>query len=1269
MKRKVLVASISLFSLLSLLCFHQFFFTVNQNITENQLDRYSENSYPRPTLEKDDSDDKRTRKTRNWTEEEVHYYKSAYDEVRNSLKEYEEFKNRPTVLPVSTDLAGEWKSSGPFNMPGAFQFCEMDEGTDTVYAVTCGHYGGTQFIWKGTLTDDKWEMINPKHPSRYSDVIVIPNGSKRRVLAGHFNGHIMYSDNGGKTWEESAGLTDGVKSLIVNRQDNNKLYATNGKAVYVSTDRGSNFSKLQDITSSSYNSKLYSPRWNSQPGANNVYLAIDDKFYKLNASKTEFNNIGTLASSGWIGIGGDTRGLWVTRNGNKWYKSTDGGETWVYKYTEGNWYSDVSEGMSVGHYPGISPENPNTIIGGYAIPLTSRDAGATTNHDAQFYWGRYQNSVGNDPKVRGNFHPDFQASQFFYDKNGDLITLRSSDGGVFVSYNEWQKTGYNSLTDIEGVYYNITLFGVPTQETYRGAFAYGYKDINDLTVGTQDQGWQTTRLSSYGDDILSWDQVIGGDGPNILTSDGKIGWEYDPFGKGGKRRELYNSTGKFVGITGPDSDRFEDPNWSQGYYWIPAVVDWNNPERIWMLSRSLRRMEYNTSTNEITGHEDPFYYAQGLTQSRVNPNVVYCLHDGNVHKSTNSGDSWSQIANQNATGVTSRYENKGMGWCSPNNEDMILFATESGTDVKSILSLDGGLTWKDVTGSGANLFPPAQVNGMAGNEAGTLIFASTNMGPYVFVVSKQKWFPMATDPDVPLFWGQNVYCIKYGEKEVVRFATWGQGIWDFTIDYDYVPPHTTASLGNDQVLCGRESILLSANVPTDGKKTFTWYKDGIIIEPASLTKNTLEVTELGEYICELDSLGEWTTQDAVNITDLPSINLGADKHLCETSSVLLSTGLSDPYIENTWYKDGVEIFGEDTHEFLATKAGTYRCFISAQGCSNQEDEIEITSDLIDVSDDEQCEAGTVSLQVNATSGTYKWYNLPEGGNELHEGSTYSPSITETTHYYVEDASAVTETFGPNSVDDYSNKQTTWEGVKLDKVKFEVHTNIVLNSVDIFSSNATSVTCKIFGSDKTSVIKTSTITPVAGKNTIPLNVSLSPGTYYMNAEGTVGQLFFNGDQSSIPSYSTFNLAGKISFTGTEPAWVENNKRWMFFYNWKATEGNSCARTLVQGVIDPLGGGCNVVGIDDHLFNTKLQNVKVSTYPNPANSDLYCEVNNLSHESLTIELMGLSGQRFQTLQVEGKSNETHTIDVSNLAKGTYLLKVTSDKQSQIEKVIIR
>jgi Secretion system C-terminal sorting domain len=744
----------------------------------------------RPVLRDQEEEKEDPNKNRSWTVAEAAAYAEKFSEVQQSIGLGRSLADKGTDAFTDVTTLGTWKSRGPFNVPGSFRFCEVDESTDEVYAVTNGHANGNipnvEFIWKGNLSgDSNWKLINPKNPARFKDLIVIPNGANKRVIAVAEYGKVMYTDNA-QTWTNATGTPSSLYSTIVNRQDNNVIYTTDGKVVYKSTDKGTTFTAFYTTSITSVgDARLYTPRWSVQPDATDVYLAVDSKLFKLNAAKTSFDLINSnLPTGGQIAMGGDSRKLWLV-TGKLWHYSTNKGVNFTFQSSDDYGYDATPvEGVEPGEVGqlGINPTNPNIIIGSYLMPMSTRDGWITENHDARQFWGFYQNgNIGNDTHLRDNFHPDIQGSQFFYDKAGKLFSLRSCDGGVFKSYTEWDKTSYPDNASMASNFTNITILGVPSQETYESGFIMGKNNVNDFTTGTQDQGIQNSRLSSYNAPILSWDHTGGGDGPYIISGDGLVGWTCEYYGERFSRTNLYSGT-TYVGIKNRPT---LIPVFNGAPNFGGLVADWSDSNRIWTKGGVLRRVEYNPATNTMTGKEDLLanpgvdYAIQGLTQSPKNASLLFALHNGIVFKTTNKGNNWSQIADQTATGMSGAYRNKGSAWSSPVDENIVLFASPSGTGVRTILSKNGGTTWTNVTGSGANLFPNTDVKGMAGSADGKVVFASTAMGPYVFIVSEAKWYPLAIQAGVPIFNGQSVYCQKYNGKEYAQFSTWGQGIWSF----------------------------------------------------------------------------------------------------------------------------------------------------------------------------------------------------------------------------------------------------------------------------------------------------------------------------------------------------------------------------------------------------------------------------------------------------------------------------------------------------------
>ncbi|HEY6172615.1 MAG TPA: T9SS type A sorting domain-containing protein, partial [Candidatus Kapabacteria bacterium] len=101
----------------------------------------------------------------------------------------------------------------------------------------------------------------------------------------------------------------------------------------------------------------------------------------------------------------------------------------------------------------------------------------------------------------------------------------------------------------------------------------------------------------------------------------------------------------------------------------------------------------------------------------------------------------------------------GSGYSNPG----VFYSTDHG---KTFVARDSGL-------------PKTLIYGMASTPSGDLLFAGTEIGPYVYVRETNKWYDIAgySAPD-HVYWS-----VEYiPEIKTVRFGTHGRGIWDFKID-------------------------------------------------------------------------------------------------------------------------------------------------------------------------------------------------------------------------------------------------------------------------------------------------------------------------------------------------------------------------------------------------------------------------------------------------------------------------------------------------------
>ncbi len=813
-----------------------------------------------------------------WTPEQAAHHQKILAKLVKTSKNFEKKGASATTLTYADgNLQGTWINRGPKNMPGAFKFAEMLDGTDIIYGITHNHYVGEynskSYIFRGTVYNptigtggDDFQLLTAHWPNRYQNLFALEVSGSTRLIAHIENGPLYYSDDEGDSWTLSNGLPFSNTSSAMNRQDGHKIYVTNNRAIYVSTDFGVNFSLLKDFGTTA-NSFLYTPRHNNQPAADAVYLTRSGSFYELNAVQNDFDYKGSYVSShGSVeySIGGDSRKLYVTENKNYWV-STDGGISWTEKFPKGNWYGDRTGKMAPGMFYAVHPENANISIAGYAQPVISVDGLDNTLSDATG-WGHYQNGTNLSAadyynRIRFNYHPDFQSSHFFYNSSGDLLSARCSDGGIFISYKEWSDfpatgVGYDNSGYANAHFINLNVLNTINPLIYRDNVFTGTNNANHINYSTQDQGSGSIIPGTSGD-TLDFYQSIGGDGPPLDSYDGAHVWKWERQGdkvyapvKMYTNSEEFRSIGEMNGLFNSSPTVDFTRNTDMG--WVQTYIDQDEPDkRMWILAKNLDRATWNGST--LQGHTVNVGTNQvaALAQAKANPEKILMLQDGKVFISNDRGTNFG-------AGVTTPFSKTPGGWgrgdmgsgvVLPNNDNWILFCGPSANTVGSILSKDGGNTWIDVTGD----FPAgsdAQTGGMIVTPDSKFVFAGTDIGPYVFDVAQEKWYSIAEG--IGFFNAMDVDYIA--STNTVRFGSWGSGILDFKIE---------EILGIEDTIIAETAIEMYPNPASE----ILTISSAITIEPDTIISI---YTINGEKVYANKGIRNSKQQLVVNIASLPS---------------------------------------------------------------------------------------------------------------------------------------------------------------------------------------------------------------------------------------------------------------------------------------------------------------------------------------------------------------------------------------------------------------
>ena len=417
------------------------------------------------------------------------------------------------------------------------------------------------------------------------------------------------------------------------------------------------------------------------------------------------------------------------------------------------------------------------------------------------------------------------------------------------------------------------------------------------------------------------------------------------------------------------------------------------------------------------------------------------------------------------------------------------------------------------------------------------------------------------------------------------------------------------------------------------------------------------------------------------------------------------------------------------HNYTTSGNYTVSLTVSNSGSTDTHSET-ITVNIIQppvTTDAERCGQGTVTL--SATGNIIKWYDAQTGGTLLGTGNTFTtPSLTQTTTYYAENVTTSNSYSGGKTNNTGSGNYYNYE-YEMGEI-FDAYSQFTLISVKLYADNAGVRT--IYLKNEAGAIIDSLQTNLSqGEQIVTLNFQIPQGNNYrLTANGYPG-LFRNDDGISYPydigsiasitkstagdiggdaygyyyyfydwqieetgcvsqrtaaqaiindlpiadfSYSSNNLT--VSFTNNSTA---NSYYWNFGdgqtntdvnpvhtyqnngqYTVTLIAENSCGNDTTTQTIILTGTGILIPG-----------NGTIQYYPNPVSEKLFFNISTDNTIQINITLLNCLGQTVKKLStpediITGKT--TLIMDVSDLKPSTYFLKISTDNQQEIKKIII-
>jgi hypothetical protein len=766
-------------------------------------------------------------------------------EDQNRFKQYQAIVREKQMRAAGSEeilanglLKGFWKERGSVNQSGRVLVAELDHQNLDIYVAAQGGQ-----IFKGTIEGNDWEVLNDHY--KFSSVVMLriieKMGGGKRILVADENKKFAYSDDFGLTWNLAQGLSNLAqwgnikRSFVVNDSAKTIVllvkewdYGATNQAImslYFSTDLGENFQRIQKYSISSLGDQNHWDLWVPYYENKGYYVVNrgsilhQDSFYSIPPQViTQYQPIsqGTTMLTGRINA--QNTELYVFNN-EKLYTSKDNGLTWRN-------LTDLQES-----------------------PFTQLSFSSALSDSNKLYFGsvemfRYVNTIQYWQKVNpwgdyyGNpkhrLHADIPGVFSFWLPNQQEITLICTDGGLYKSYNQAETVE------------NISLKGLNCSQYYS---VYTHKtNPNHIYAGSQDQGFQRTNVDSGG--VLGFKQVISGDYGHIVSNnDGESIWMVYPgfadfyenarIGNGGAWWDFTNSI----------------------HFWMPPLKEHPGLHNVVYLaggrisgSPGSYILKLTDQGNGVTAEQLPFNFSANgggniaaIDWHLQDENRMYVLTDnGRFYYSTNEGQTFTRTSG--FTAMASHYFYGSSIYASKLNNNVVYIGGSGYSNAGAYKSVDGGLTFTAIT----NGLPPTLIFQLEANDSETLIFAATEAGPFVYVVSLNEWFPMfGTKAPQQTYW--TVDYIK--EINTVRFGTYGRGIWDFEITDQ--PVNTSlapiAQLTSFNVFPNPTTQNIQITSSSSDGYFQIFNLTGKLIESGNYHKNTVNVSALksGTYLLRI----------------------------------------------------------------------------------------------------------------------------------------------------------------------------------------------------------------------------------------------------------------------------------------------------------------------------------------------------------------------------------------------------------------------------------
>ena len=821
---------------------------------------------------------------------------------------------------------GNWASLGPNSSPGGYAGLGRLNCVSFVPGSTSEYYTGAASggIWHTTDDGATWTNLNDSVPVLgVSDIIVVDPVIGPDIL------YIATGDrDGGSMWSLGGQQSNDNNSIGV-------LKSIDGGATWTTTALSFTTSQKHRV-----NRLLMDPN----SGYNTMYAATTDGLYKTTDGGTTWPKITSNVFIDMEFKPGDPTTI---------YGSTEGSSTAIYVSTNsGTSFTQAASYSGIRTELAVSANQPTWVYalvaqsdGGLQGVYKSTNSGYSyslvfSNSTNLLNWSCSGTGSGGQGSYDLCIAADPTDANVIY--TGGVNTWKSTDGGSsFSIVNHWTGCGSPSFADNvhadqhflafmngtstlfeanDGGLYKTTdgganlthlSSGMAISQIYR--MGVGQTNADEIITGLQDNGTKAY-LSN------SWTDVIGGDGFECIVDYSDENTQYGALYYG----DIYRTTNYWFSST-----QITGSIPGSGAWCTPYLIDPTNNNTLYVgYSDVYKSTNQGNSWSNISNQGSSDFHNMAISAS--NTNYIYAATYGNIYRTTTgggAGQTWPNItsnlpvASSNITYITVKNDDPDHVWVSMGgyNSHGVYETT------------NGGGTWNSIS-SGLPSIPVMCVIQNT-DYSGIELYAATDVGVYV-KRDGASWIPFMDGLPNVVVTELEIYYGPTSADHKLYAATFGRGVWWSDLYSPYSQPVADFS-GNPTVGLPPHSVVFT-DLSQNTISSWAWdFGDG----NTSTIQNPLNnYTDPGTYDVKLVVTGpggidSTTKVGYITVNYFPPI---ADFTADVTSGFLpLTVNFTDLSLDsvNTWDWD----FGDGNTsniqhpQHIYTSAGIYTVELNVSG--------------------------------------------------------------------------------------------------------------------------------------------------------------------------------------------------------------------------------------------------------------------------------------------------------------------------------------------------